>query len=197
MRVFISGGCKNGKSYYAQRLAKQQAKGKELYYIATMAPVDPEDDERILRHQKEREGWGFATIEQQKDIRNILNTCDCGASFLLDSLTALLGNEMFLEDGSVNTQAHEKIWSELLEILNKVENIVIVSDYMYSDADIYDPLTEMYRKHLAGLDRLAAKQSDVVLEAAYNQIIAHKGGDVFYEACERMPGGVLHVPRYV
>ena len=42
MNVFISGGCKNGKSFYAQRLARRQADetGSPLYYIATMIPHD-------------------------------------------------------------------------------------------------------------------------------------------------------------
>ena len=71
MRIFISGGCKNGKSYYAQRLAKAQCIGNGLYYIATMKPVDAEDDERIARHRRERDGFGFTTVEQPFDIENI------------------------------------------------------------------------------------------------------------------------------
>ena len=56
MNVFISGGCKNGKSYYAQRDAKRQAgaAGRPLYYIATMIPHDEEDhaedDNRRVAH---------------------------------------------------------------------------------------------------------------------------------------------------
>ena len=34
MSTFISGGCKNGKSFYAQRIAK--AAGTPLYYVATI-----------------------------------------------------------------------------------------------------------------------------------------------------------------
>ena len=37
MHTLISGGCKNGKSYYAQRVAK--AAGAPLYYLATMISV--------------------------------------------------------------------------------------------------------------------------------------------------------------
>ena len=71
MRVFISGGCKNGKSMLAQRIAVKQ--GAPLYYIATMIPYDDEDRARIRRHLKEREGWGFETIECG---RNILSALD-------------------------------------------------------------------------------------------------------------------------
>ena len=48
MHTFISGGCKNGKSWYAQRIA--QAAGKPLYYVATMISTGEEDDQRIARH---------------------------------------------------------------------------------------------------------------------------------------------------
>ena len=179
MKIFISGGCKNGKSFYAQHLAKTQGKGS-LYYIATMKPVDAEDNQRIARHRHEREGWGFTTIEQPVDIEKILEKCGPDknrpdASFLLDSLTALLANEMFLADGSVNEQAADKIAGGLLQIMEEIKNIVIVSDYIYSDALVYDPLTEQYRKSLAKIDSAVAGNCDTVLEIAYTNVIVHKG----------------------
>lgn len=180
MKIFISGGCKNGKSYYAQRLAKAQ-RTNPLYYIATMRPADAEDDERILRHRFERGGWGFTTIEQSADVENILNKCELGGSFLLDSVTALLANEMFPPGGGVNEKAAEKIVNGLSQIIDNISNIVIVSDYIYSGAFIYDPLTEKYRRSLAETDRVSAKKCDVVLEAAYTNVIVHKGGEVFGE----------------
>ena len=178
MRIFISGGCKNGKSTFAQRLAKQQqedSNNTSLYYVAAMNAQDSEDEERIAKHRREREGWGFTTIEQYSRIEGILERCDPKGSFLLDSLTALLANEMFTAKEGVNLHAHEQISRGLLLLLNQISRIVIVSDYIYSDAFVYDPLTEAYRKSLAALDRLAAAHCDVVLEAAYTQIIVHKG----------------------
>ncbi|MCL2126622.1 MAG: bifunctional adenosylcobinamide kinase/adenosylcobinamide-phosphate guanylyltransferase [Treponema sp.] len=186
MRIFISGGCKNGKSHYAQRLAKIQQTGA-LYYIATMQPADGEDDERIARHRRERSGWGFTTVEQPAGIDAVLQKCDCGGSFLLDSLTALLANEMFLPGMRVNEQAAEKITGELLRVLNGIENIVVVSDYIYSDAAIFDPLTKKYRKSLAHIDRTAAGVCDAVLEIAYGRAIIHKGGGAFDALYKKMP----------
>jgi len=146
-----------------------------MYYIATMKPVDSEDDERIARHIEEREGWGFTTIEQPACIEDILLKCDHNGSFLLDSLTALLAEEMFHADGSVDRLAAERVISGLARVLDEINNIVIVSDYIFSDAIIYDPLTELYRKSLAEIDRYAAKRCDAVLEVAYSGIIIHKG----------------------
>ena len=178
MKIFISGGCKNGKSYYAQHLAKNQQDGKNLYYIATMRPVDGEDSERIERHIKDRGGWGFETVEQPDNINKILDKCDITGSFLLDSLTALLANEMFLTDGSINHSAADKVSVELKELLGVIDNIVIVSDYIYSDAELFDDFTDEYRKSLAKIDKVAAENCDIVLECAYANIIFHKGGEL-------------------
>ena len=182
MRIFISGGCKNGKSSYAQLYAQRLAKvkqAKELYYVATMQSTDHEDDERIERHRQERAGLGFTTVEQPVDIESIVQRCDPNGSFLLDSLTALLANEMFPPGSRMNEQAAEKISNGLSLILDKIENIVLVSDYIYSDAMFYDPFSEKYRKSLADIDRTAARLCDVVLEVAYTQVIVHKGREAF------------------
>lgn len=175
MKIFISGGCKNGKSTYAQKLAKWlSGQVNLLYYIATMTAVDKEDLERIARHQKEREGWDFTTIEQPRNIQGILSKCDCNGIFLVDSITALLANEMFSVNGDYDETACQRTASGLSQVLDKLDNIVIVSDYIYSDAFLYDPITEAYRKSLATLDKLVAEKCDLVLEVAFGQTIIHK-----------------------
>jgi len=143
-----------------------------------MRPADAEDDKRIARHREDREGWGFVTVEQHSCIESILEKCDTRGSFLLDSLTALLANEMFPPGGGVNERAAEGIAEGLAHVMSGVENIVIVSDYIYSDAIVYDTLTEMYRKSLAELDRAAAKGCDAVIEVAYAGVVVHKGDDL-------------------
>lgn len=174
MNILISGGCKNGKSYYAQHLARQQAADHlPLYYIATMEPADEEDDARILRHREERDGWGFFTLEQSRNIGAL--QADFKGSFLLDSVTALLSNEMFREDGTVDRTAHLRVAEELEQLADKSGNIVFVSDYIYSDAMKYEELTELYRKGLAWIDRTLAKKCDAVVEVSYGNILLLKG----------------------
>ena len=172
MSTFISGGCKNGKSFYAQRIAKES--GSPLYYIATMIPHDSEDDARILRHRQERDGWGFETLECGSDILSCLEHADAKGSFLLDSVTALLSNEMFAPDG-FHPEAAGKIACELCEFVRRAPNTVLVSDFIYSDAAIYDEWTEAYRKGLAYIDRALAKACDCVIEVVNSQIIVYKG----------------------
>ncbi len=175
MRVFISGGCKNGKSRYAQDIAKKmQRENRPLYYLATMLPTDAEDRDRIARHRCEREGWGFETIEISGNITEAVAMCDVEGSFLLDSVTALLANEMFRPDAAMDSDAPQKLSRELASLARRLKNIVFVSDFIFSDARIYDESTESYRKGLAAIDRKLVEICDTVLEASGGIIIEYK-----------------------
>ena len=52
---------------------------------------------------------------------------------------------------------------------------MLVSDYIFSDAEMYDPMTEQYRRALAGIDRMLARECDTVVELAAGRRIVHKG----------------------
>jgi len=182
MRIFISGGCKNGKSHYALKLAAMI--GRPAYYIATMIPADGEDDDRIKRHVSEREGFGFETVEIYRDIHELPESCDLNGSFLLDSVTALLANEMF--PGDYIEDAYKKTAGDLIKLINKTPNIVIVSDYIYSDAFVYDAMTENYRYGLGFADRACASVCDVVLEVAFANVTVQKNTKGFKELYEKV-----------
>ena len=178
MNIFISGGCKNGKSYFAQQKARDMAKelGVPLYYVATMIPHDEEDHARIKRHISERDGWGFETVEQGKNLAEILqdDKVDPAGVFLMDSVTALLANEMFKPDG-FDTDAAERVAAELEAFARRTKHVVFVSDYIYGDAQLFDEWTEQYRRGLALIDRRLASCCDNVLEVSAGNVICHKG----------------------
>ena len=109
MKVLISGGVKNAKSSYAEDLAIKLSKNNRLYYLATMVPYDEEDCKRIKLHQMSRIDKGFNTIEVATDIDKVLNECDNHSTFLLDSLTALVLNEMFKNEGKSIEEISKKI----------------------------------------------------------------------------------------
>ncbi|MGP1569851.1 MAG: bifunctional adenosylcobinamide kinase/adenosylcobinamide-phosphate guanylyltransferase [Eubacteriales bacterium] len=179
MNTFVSGGCKNGKSMFAQRLAFNLAKKSELplYYLATMIPIDGEDDARILRHRKERDGWGFKTIEQGLSICECLENPDVDKNgvFLLDSVTALLSNEMFAKS-EINLDAGSRTAHELCEFAKKTGNTIFVSDFIYGEMSMYDEITEIYRKSLAQIDRKLAIVCENVVEYSYGVPFYYKEG---------------------
>ena len=164
MNVFISGGAKNGKSDFAQNLAVQMAKrtGRPLYYVATMIPHDDEDRARIDRHQWNRNGLGFRTIEAGKNLSAALT--DPEGVYLIDSVTALLSNEMFREDGSMYHSAPRKITAELRELCRTFDCLIFVSDFMYSDTLRYSETVEEYKKGLAEIDKMLAQECDAAFE---------------------------------
>lgn len=183
MNVFISGGCKNGKSYYAQKTAKEMADklGKPLYYIATMIPRDEEDRARIRRHLDERDGWGFETIEQGMNLLEILDNkeVDLSGVFLLDSVTAVLENEMFCRGDDLkgngdqeiffDDKAADRVKGDCVAFAKATGNTVFVSDGIYGDLGEYSESTEDYRRGLAACDRAIAAACDRVVEIAYGQ----------------------------
>ena len=172
MRTFISGGCKNGKSFAAQRIAK--VGGAPLYYVATMISTGADDDARIARHIADRAGWGFETVECGRNILTALDQADPNGSFLLDSVTALLANEMFSPDG-FDANAGERVTAEIAEFAARVRSAVFVSDFIYSDARIFDEWTELYRRSLAKADAALAACCENVLEISSGIAIVHKG----------------------
>ena len=177
MTVFVSGGAKNGKSSFAQDLAVKLAKGGKHYYVATMIPSDEEDRERIRKHLADREELGFETIECGRNILSCLDKAEKDATFLLDSVTALLMNELFPNpaDGKMDTDAAWRCAEDLVTFAQSVRNAVFVSDYIYSDAACYDETTEVYRAGLAAIDRRLVAACDTVVEAAAGNFIVHKG----------------------
>ena len=81
---------------------------------------------------------------------------------------------MFAPDG-FHPEAPEKIAAELCGFVRRAPKTVLVSDYIYSDAALYDEWTEAYRRGLAHIDRALALACDNVLEVVNGQIICFKG----------------------
>ena len=178
MKIFISGGCKNGKTSFAEDWAVALAKGKPHYYIATMIPHDEEDLDRIRKHIASRAGKGFETVECGLDIEKGLRDCDPSGVFLLDSVTALLTNEMYaglMNGGETDYDAPERVARQLGELCDRVENAVFVSDYIFSAEEDYSEFTEEYRRALALCDRTLAARCDTVVDMCLAQPMIIKG----------------------
>ncbi len=177
MIVLITGGCKNGKSNMAQDIAVRFSRdnNKHLYYVATMISTGPEDDIRIKKHVENRSGMGFETVEIKRqivDLDKLICQNSGKVTLLLDSLTALLANEMFRTDDSgffyTDMEATARICKELDNLIDNAvcqdADIIFVSDGIYSDAVIYDEFTNEYRRGLALIERKVAEMADRVIE---------------------------------
>ncbi len=157
MKALVMGGSKSGKSDFAQTLAIQAAEGGALWYVATMRPADEEDEARVASHRAGRAGMGFITRELP-DVTSFQDAIPWPGTVLVDSVTALLANEMFSPEGTLDNTAPTRVADCLLRLAGQAPHIVFVCDTVFSDAIDFDAFTNAFR---AGLAYVAARLADV------------------------------------
>ena len=178
MKILILGGSKSGKSDFAQEIALKLANGGVHYYVATMENTGTEADKAtVASHLRRREGMDFVTVEQGRHILDCLNRVDPKGTFLVDSVTTLVTNELYPPEKNYETyeEGAVRCGKELLEFIRRVNHAVVVSDDLSRDAIRFDPATEAFRRHLGRIHRELARECDVVMEMAFGNLMIHKG----------------------
>lgn len=176
MIYFIVGGSKSTKSIYAENIVKSLNKNF-AYYVATMKPCDEEDIKRIENHIIQRQGFNFKTIETYYDFSDVLKIVNCNDTILVDSLTSILTNNMFLKN-EVKNDVYIDIIKDIKNLSLSCSNLVLVSDYIFSDSIIYDEYIENFRRELGLLNTKICEFSDIVVECFFNNAIIHKGSSL-------------------
>ena len=159
MMILICGTSGSGKSKIAEDKLESFEDIKK-FYIATAKIFDDEMLERVKKHKAMRAGKNFITIEREKNLGEINIPKD--SSVLIESLTTWLANEIFNSETSSNVLG--KIFNDIQELKAKCENLILVSDDIFSDGIMYDEATEFYRKTLAELMIKIAAEADEVIE---------------------------------
>jgi adenosylcobinamide kinase / adenosylcobinamide-phosphate guanylyltransferase len=91
--VLITGGCRSGKSAYAQQIAESLP--PERLYVATCPVTDEEMRRRIEQHQSARRGRGWHTVEQQNDLPRVFHDHQQYNVLLVDCVTLWVNNLMY------------------------------------------------------------------------------------------------------
>lgn len=170
MFTLVTGGSGSGKSEYAERLADLWKKPK--IYVATMMPYDEETKEKIKRHREMRKDKGFTTIECFTGLSSL--EVPKGCHILLDCMSNLAANEMFLPNGAGEKMA-EEILSGVKKLLLSARDVCIVTNEIFSDGIEYDPETVRYQKYLGLLNCQMAKMADQVVEVVFGIPLKQKG----------------------
>ncbi len=92
--VLVTGGCRSGKSSFAQRLVEENAVSGKIY-LATCPVLDAEMAERVRRHRDERRGKGWETAEEEVNLAAAVAAVGAGTAVLIDCLTLWVNNLMY------------------------------------------------------------------------------------------------------
>ncbi len=162
--ILIVGGSASGKSAYAEQTAIEAAGARKLYYCATMQIDGEEGLARARKHQKQRQGKGFCTIERGRDIAGLAGRIS-GGVVLLECLSNLVANEMFAGDVIYAPLAvAQKVYREICCLNECAAGLVIVTNNVFEDGIVYDRATMRYLEALAAVNCMLAKEADTVTE---------------------------------
>lgn len=160
--IFVSGGVRSGKSNFAEQLAIETAgriEGK-LHYIASGQAVDAEMEERITRHQEQRNigvnKW--TTWERPFSIEDLASEFRSNDVVLFDCLTNLLNNLLFQTEASLVDplfQEHTKaaIIEGILSVQKKCHTLIVVSNEILNEPIQSNDLVLVYAKLLGKLNQ--------------------------------------------
>jgi len=97
----VVGGCRSGKSAYAQRMAESLPPRR--LFVATGAATDDEMARRIASHQLARRDRGWETVEEPLDVAGVFGRQREHNVLVLDCVTLWVNNLMY----AAGAQSHE------------------------------------------------------------------------------------------
>lgn len=160
----ITGGSGSGKSAYAEQCILDCA-GMQRVYIATMQPFGEEGQARIARHRKMRAEKQFSTIECYTGLKNV--KVEPGSNVLLECMSNLTANEIFAPEGAGWELAEKEILTGVSNLARQAQNLVIVTNEIFSDGYQYEKETMEYQRILGRINVCLAKMADCVTEVVY------------------------------
>ena len=180
MLHLVTGGSGSGKSEYGENwLTGKENKGRDFIqreenylYIATMKPYGEEAKERIKRHRKMRSSKGFLTIECYQNLKKLNAFQETGQNFsgiLLECMSNLVANELYLPDGSMRREdlVLEEVLLGVENLKKQTDRLLIVSNEVTSDGIAYPAEIRTYQELLGKINQTLAKQADLVTEVVY------------------------------
>jgi adenosylcobinamide kinase/adenosylcobinamide-phosphate guanylyltransferase len=160
--VLVGGGARSGKSRFA--LARAAALGPRRLFIATAEAGDDEMRARIARHQADRAGAGFETLEEPLALPEVVATARAHDVLLVDCLTLWLSN--ILGRGASETEALARLDALAAALARRAAHVVVVSNEVGLGVVPETPLGRGFRD-LAGAahQRLAGLADELYLAA--------------------------------
>jgi adenosylcobinamide kinase/adenosylcobinamide-phosphate guanylyltransferase len=161
----VTGGARSGKSSYALELAESLA--DKRVFVATCPTIDQEMSERVRRHQEERQGRGWTTIETPLKLAELFgNQIKEFDLALVDCLTLWVNNLLFdsekrneeLTDHKVKELCNE--WIQRIRSLNIT--VICVTNEVGLGIVPENELARKYRDLVGTVNQTIGKVADQV-----------------------------------
>ncbi|MBU0483545.1 MAG: bifunctional adenosylcobinamide kinase/adenosylcobinamide-phosphate guanylyltransferase [Proteobacteria bacterium] len=174
--ILITGGARSGKSRYAQTRA--EALPGVRAYIATCPVLDSEMGDRIKRHQKDRHGLGWQTIEETVDLAGLLATEDGFDLVLIDCLTLWINNLLYTEGTipSLNEDRISTLCHELIAVCRqRTGTVIMVTNEVGSGIVPENQVARRYRDLVGRCNQVIAAAADELVLVVCGQSLKIKG----------------------
>jgi adenosylcobinamide kinase/adenosylcobinamide-phosphate guanylyltransferase len=164
--ILITGGARSGKSSYA--LTRAESLSTKRLFVATCPKIDSEMSERVRRHQVERKGRGWVTLESETDLSTVFREQAEGFEVvLIDCITLWVNNLLFSEEGHGSPLDDHRIsilCNEWLETSNRFAGTVICVTNEVGLGIVPDnALARRYRDLVGTCNQLIGKNASEVI----------------------------------
>jgi adenosylcobinamide kinase/adenosylcobinamide-phosphate guanylyltransferase len=164
--ILITGGARSGKSSFALNLAEMVSPRR--LFVATCPNIDLEMSDRVRRHQEERRGRGWATIERPTELGGLFAGGVTGYDvILIDCITLWVNNILFnsstdgtgIDDFSIGRLCNE--W--LLQIEKYDGTVICVTNEVGLGIVPDNALARKYRDLVGTCNQIIGKKADEVI----------------------------------
>jgi adenosylcobinamide kinase/adenosylcobinamide-phosphate guanylyltransferase len=157
--IFITGGCRSGKSRYALDYANRHFSKK--LYLATCEVLDQEMAQRVENHKKMR-GPEWQTVEEPLEVvEKVRRYGDEAEVVLLDCITLWLSNLLLKWDDDSKVTGEV---DRLIETLKKSQtSFLIVSNEVGMGIVPADPLSRRFRDLSGTANQRIAEVADTLI----------------------------------
>lgn len=172
MLTLVLGGAASGKSEYAESLVLKTTGPR--YYLATMQVWDAECAARVEKHRRMRAAKQFETVECPLHLEKV--HLPARGTALLEDLGNLAANELY-DPAGAGKDAASAILRGLGALAAQCENLIVVSNEVFSGGADYAGDTDRYLLALAQVNNAFAARADNVVRVVCGVPVYYRRAD--------------------
>jgi len=162
--VLVTGGCRSGKSAYAQCLAESLPPRR--LFVATCPVADEEMEHRIQEHRRARHDRGWETIEEQSDLTDVFRGHGQYNVLLVDCVTLWINNLMYHAQYEGRALTEADVTQECRQVLDAVQacrgTVIFVTNEVGLGVVPENAQARRYRDLVGRANQVLAARADTV-----------------------------------